>query len=80
MEVTEKVLRQRYESMEDEELVDLYVKSELKVTEKRKIQVGLFFPITLATFNVTSELTDIAKSVLREVLAARGINVVLSKQ
>jgi len=67
MEPTAEDLRQRYESLTDNELIDLY----LNETKRIKI-VGLFIPYEI-NIQPKSELTETASLVLNEVLAARGI-------
>jgi hypothetical protein len=73
MEVTAEVLRQRYESLQDEELMDLYANNELDITEKKTVWFGMLFPIFSINLKVPGKLTETATSVLKEVLTARGI-------
>jgi hypothetical protein len=72
MKVTEKDLRQRYESLQDEELLDLYANNELNIRRKETIWIGLFFHIYFDLYE-NPELTETARLVLMEVLSSRGI-------
>jgi len=73
MEVTAEDLRQHYETLHDEVLMELYANNELDITEKKSVHFGLLFPIFKMNFNVSGKLTEIAASILKEVLTARGI-------
>jgi hypothetical protein len=74
MRITSEDLRQRYESLQDDELIDLYVNNELDITEKKTVWFGMLFPIFSINLKVPGKLTETATSVLKEVLTARGIS------
>jgi len=67
MKVNTEDLRRRYEILPDNDLIDLY----LNETKKTKIR-GLIIPYEI-NIQPKSELTEIARVVLHEVLVARGI-------